>query len=566
MSARKLCGGLVGLALLAGCGTNEPTTASATPSAAGSGNSGGSAAVEPGPLPMVTGPRQSQCAAGESNKPGYRMLRRLSQAEYNRSLASAFGVAESAWQTLEFPGEIRQRGVYDSYSDALSVSETLLSALVEKTPARAQALLSGTPSILVAPCSPGSRDTACAEAMVRHYGYRLFRRPLTDAEVLDYRELFIQGTTTLGLSGDEALSGVLAALMQAPSTLYIEQLGSAEGAAFRLSGYEIASVLAFGLTGSAPSPTLLDSVGSGALGTPAGIAAAARELEQSPAGQAHLSRFFEAWLGYDGVKFVAKDPQVYPVTPELTQAMFDEQRLLVSAVYQSGGGLSELLLSPKTFVNAPLAQHYGWPADGLGAELVERARPTGQGLGVLAQGAFLTRAATSNSSSPTQRGVFILRTLGCLELGQPPPVVPEITPPTEAITTRERYETVHGVAGCSACHARFDPIGFGLENFDGLGRFRTQEVGKPVNASVAGLPDFPGVTFNGAEELARTLAAQPSLHQCFAAQLSSYVFGVSVSDGQCIAPPSSYAATSGISIQSVVDQVATAAHSSLRAP
>lgn len=549
---------------LLGCATDTPGPGASTASA-GSAASGGSTAMAgaPGVAPMVEGPRQSQCAAGESNKPGYRMLRRLSQAEYNRTLKSVFGVTDASWQDLEFPGELRQRGVYDSYSDALNVGDNVLNALVEKTPERAQALLQSTPSVLVPPCTAGSVDAACADAMVRHYGYRLFRRPLQEAEVSDYVGLFTRGLGELALSADDALAGTLAALMQAPATLYIEQLGTADGAQYRLSPFEIASVLAFGLTGSAPSPALLDAAQGGALANADGIAQAAAALEQSAEGQAHVARFFEAWLGYDGVKFVSKDPAVYPVTPELTSAMYEEQRLLVSSVYQSGGGLTDLLTSPSTFVNATLAKHYGWPADGLGTELVARARPAGQGLGFLAQGAFLTRAATSNSSSPTQRGVFVLRSMGCLELGQPPPVVPEITPPTAAVTTRERYETVHGVSGCSACHARFDPIGFGLENFDGLGRFRTQEVGKPINAA-ASMQDFQGSAFNGPEELARKLAEQPQLHQCLAAQLSSYVFGVSTHDGLCLAPPSAYDVATPASLKAVLSQVATAAHLSVR--
>ncbi len=552
--------GVAALGALAACSTQA--SGSGTPMA--SAGSAGQATGPLGPTPMVEGPRQSQCAAGESNKPGYRMLRRLSQAEYNRTLAAVFGVDEAAWQPIEFPGEIRQRGVYDSYSDALAVSDAIQAALVEKTNDRAQALLSAA-SVLVPPCAAGSIDSACAGAMVRHYGYRLFRRPVSESEVTDYASLFTRATGELGLSADAALSGVLAALMQSPYTLYIEQLGAPEGAQFRLGSYEVASVLAYGLTGTAPSPALLDRVGTGALGSAEGIAAVAKELEQSPAGQQHLARFFGAWLSWDAVKFTTKDPAVYQLAPELSQAMADEQRLLVSTTYQAGGGLSELLLAPKSYVNLSLAQHYGWPSDGLTSELVERPRPAGQGLGMLAQGAFLTRAATSNSSSPTQRGVFVLRTLGCLELGQPPPVVPEITPPTTEITTRERYETVHGVAGCSACHGRFDPIGFGLENFDGVGRYRTQEVGKTVNAA-GSILDFEGVAFNGPEELARTLAAEPQLHQCFAGQLASYVYGVSVNDGQCIAPPGAYAATSGISFASVLDQVATAQHLALRAP
>ena len=551
---------LGGVSVLAGCST-QPSETGAPVGSAGSGNPG----PDPvGPTPMVEGPRQSQCAAGESNKPGYRMLRRLSQAEYNRTLASAFGVVESSWQTIEFPGEIRQRGVYDSYSDALSVNEAIQAALVEKTGARADELLADATK-LVPPCAAGSIDATCTGAMVRHYGYRLFRRPLTETEVADYTTLFSRGTGELALSPEQALSGVVAALMHSPYTLYIEQLGVPEGNQFRLGPYEVASVLAYGLTGGAPSPALLDRAATGALGTPEGAAAIARELQQSEAGQAHVARFFSAWLSYDAVKFTAKDPAVYQLTPELSQAMADEQRMLVSAAYAAGAGLSDLLLSPTSFVNSALAAHYGWPADGLTAQLVERPRPAGHGLGILAQGAFLTRAGTSNSSSPTQRGVFVLSTLGCLELGQPPPVVPEIVPPTGDVTTRERYETVHGVDGCSACHGRFDPIGFGLENFDGIGRYRTQEVGKPIDAS-GSIKDFGAVAFNGPEELARVLAAQPQLHQCFAGNIASYVYGVSVADGECIAPPASYSATTGISLSSVVEQVATAAHLALRAP
>ncbi len=525
-------------------------------------SAGGTSAAPPptqAPPAEASGPRTTQCAAGESNKPGYRMLRRLSQAEYNRSLRGAFAL-EPSLPDIEFPGEIRQRGAYDSYADALSINESILTEISDATFERAQSLLAAPATTLIAPCVAGAEDAVCADAMVRHYGLRLFRRPLSELEVADYVGLFASGVGELGLSGSEALAGVLSALMQSPHTLYIEQLGTAEGAAYKLGPYEVASVLAYGLTGTAPPAELIDRVTAGALGTTDGILAVARELVASAAGQEHVSRFFEAWLGYDGTEFVVKDPAVYPLTPALALAMIEEQRLLVDATYKNGGGLAELLLAPQTYVNLALAQHYGWPTDGLtDAAFTERQRPAGQGLGVMAQGAFLTRLATSNSSSPTQRGVFALRTLACLELGAPPPVVPEIVPPDGMITTRERYEVVHGVDGCSGCHGRMDPIGFGLENFDGVGRYRTQEVGKPIDATGT-IPDFGSVAFNGPEELARTLAGRPELHQCFAAQLSSYVFGVSVADGACIPPESAYAATSGVSFQTVIDQVATAAH------
>jgi hypothetical protein len=218
-------------------------------------------------------------------------------------------------------------------------------------------------------------------------------------------------------------------------------------------------------------------------------------------------------------------------------------------------------------VNKALAQHYKWDAAGLtDAQFVERQRPAGQGLGFLAQGAQLTRLGTSNSSSPTQRGVFMLNQLMCKELGQPPPVVPEIVPPSGMITTRERYEKVHGVAACSPCHARIDGVGFGFENFDGAGVYRTQEIGKPIDAS-GKILDLGGITFDGPEDLARKLAAAPEIGQCLAAQLTSYVYGVSVDDALCIAPETAYPTAANpakLGFKTVLEKVVTASHLTTR--
>jgi hypothetical protein len=355
--------------------------------------------------------------------------------------------------------------------------------------------------------------------------------------------------------------------MQSPKTLYIAQLGTAAAKGYKLDPYEIASVLAYGLTGTAPPVSLLDRVATGALNTPTGIATEARALSDSPAGQAHLTRFFQAWLKHDRVPFASKDPAVYNLPAGLTAAMVTESQMLIDDTYKTGGGITELLLSPKTYVNKALAQHYKWDAAGLtDAQFVERQRPAGQGLGFLAQGAQLTRLGTSNSSSPTQRGVFMLNQLMCKELGQPPPVVPEIVPPSGMITTRERYEKVHGVAACSPCHARIDGVGFGFENFDGAGVYRTQEIGKPIDAS-GKILDLGGITFDGPEDLARKLAAAPEIGQCLAAQLTSYVYGVSVDDALCIAPETAYPTAANpakLGFKTVLEKVVTASHLTTR--
>src|SRR6185436_16704116 len=112
---------------------------------------------------------------------------------------------------------------------------------------------------------------------------------------------------------------------------------------------------------------------------------------------------------------------------------------------------------------------YGWSAAGLtDAQFTQQQRPAGQGIGLLAQGSLLTRLGTPNSSSPTQRGLFVLRQLICKDVPAPPADVPVISPPSGTVTTRARYESQHAVGSCGTCHTHTDQIGFGLENFDGI--------------------------------------------------------------------------------------------------
>jgi hypothetical protein len=518
-------------------------------SSTSSGGAGGAGASTGGTGMTVAGtagvgsttPPASTCAAGQTGKPAYQMLRRLSESEYNNTLIDAFGADAKSWQTLQFVGDLRQAGSFATLSSALGVNQPWMAGLVDATFDRAQSLLSGTPSILVAPCTATAMDAACATAMVKTYGYRLFRRPITDAEVADYVDLYNQGITTLMLSPSDALAGTVAALMQSPNALYIRELGTASGGTFKLSGFELASILAYGLTGTAPSKGLLDSAGAGGLDTAAGIASAVQTMIGSPQGQAHMNDFFVQWLAYDGAPYAAKDPMVYTFPNDIATAMVTETKTLVEGAYQKGSSLSDLLTSPTTYVNASLAKFYGWPTTGLtDTTFTAQQRPAGQGIGLLVQGGLLAHLGTPNSSSPTQRGLFVLRQLICKDVPPPPANVPVINPPTGNVTTRQRYETQHAVGSCGACHTHIDDIGFGLENFDGVGVYRTKENGLGIDAS-GYIADLNHTTFTGPEDLARKLAAAPEVAQCLAAQMTAYVLGVSVSDGLCIAPGASYA-------------------------
>jgi hypothetical protein len=147
-----------------------------------------------------------------------------------------------------------------------------------------------------------------------------------------------------------------------------------------------------------------------------------------------------------------------------------------------------------------------------------------------------------------------LNQLVCKTLPPPPATVPDITPPSGMVTTRQRYESVHAVGSCGACHSHMDRIGFGLENFDGVGVYRTTEVGQPID-STGEILDLGDLTFNGPADLAQKLAAAPEVAQCLAAQLTSFVFGVSSDDGLCIAPSAAYPTGGRLGFKDVLAQV-----------
>jgi len=138
-----------------------------------------------------------------------------------------------------------------------------------------------------------------------------------------------------------------------------------------------------------------------------------------------MNDFFVQWLAYDGAPYAAKDPMSYTFPNPVATAMVHETKMLVEGAYQKGGSLADVLTSPTTYVNASLAKFYGWSTAGLtDTTFTAQPRPAGQGIGLLAQGGLLARLGTPNSSSPTQRGLFVLRQLLCKDVPAPPADVP----------------------------------------------------------------------------------------------------------------------------------------------
>ncbi|MFN7135797.1 MAG: DUF1592 domain-containing protein, partial [Myxococcales bacterium] len=315
------------------------------------------------------------------------------------------------------------------------------------------------------PCVPaGADDAACMRAFVEQFGRRALRRTLTSAEIDAFASL-----QTFGVEAGNFYKGVelaIAAMLQHPSFLYLVELGRpVEGKpdTFRLQPFEVAARLSYFLWGTTPDDTLLDAAQHGGLDTAEQVRAHAERMLQDPRAEKRIERFHALWLGYHQL----------PHAPELVDAMQAETNALVRKAVQPGADYFELFKAEETYVTDALAQHYGLskppgPAAWIGYGATKRK-------GILSHGAVLSAFAKKGDTSPTQRGLFIRERLLCQKIPPPPPEVnADDTPESELGPCKEqRYSAHASVGSCKACHAMMDPIGFGLENYDKAGRFRT---------------------------------------------------------------------------------------------
>jgi hypothetical protein len=387
---------------------------------------------------------------------------------------------------------------------------------------------------------------ACATEFVTRYGRRLFRRTLTSAETERYVTMY---NSVSGRSDFKTgIKWVTVGLIQSPHAVYRRETGTAGNGGMRtLTQHELATELAYTYTGSTPSEELLAQADAGTL---ANLPAVAQSLLVTDRGKLAVQRFFEAYLGYTRATTIER-PTVADFAARAPDMVQETRAFIEGVVLQGGGGVRELLTSPSTYPSRALAPFYGADFPVPATDYAAVTRPANRGLGILAQGSFLATHANSMASSPTQRGVFTYLRLLCQEKPEIPDNVPQLGSPEPGVrTTRQRYEEVHAApdTACAGCHALFDPMGFGFEHFDEVGRYRADEDGLPIDASgevlnPSGDPLFP---FASQEELVQGLANQEISYQCFSAYLALYAFGTNQA---CLGPSSAdelFAGTKGI--------------------
>jgi hypothetical protein len=457
--------------------------------------------------------------------PGATPLRRLTRAQYNNTVRDLLGLSGEFGAT--FAGDDDAGGFRSNVVSP--VSEPQVEQYYRTAEDLATRAVAGGLAKL-APCPPPRPEPACADEFVRNFGKRAFRRPLTPEEVDRYQQVYQAGR---GASGDLAsgVTLVIAAMLQSPNFLYLPEIGDSaakEKDGVPLDGYEVASRLSYFLLGSMPDEELFAAADARALRTPEQIGAQARRLLKSPRARDAIVSFFTQWLEVTELGSIDKDAMLFPeFTPALRTAMRDEIGAFADHVLRTGDGrLQTLLTSSLSFPSAPLLPIYGLPArQGMGQVAdVPVELPRAQRSGLLTLAGVMSVYAHPDQTGPVGRGFMVSEKLLCITPPPAPDNVNTMLPKPDAnVTTRERLEQHRVDPACSSCHALMDPYGLTFENYDAIGRYRTTDGRKAVDATATGLPEIGDV--KDALELMAKLAASPVVRSCLTKQWFRYAFG-----------------------------------------
>ena len=385
------------------------------------------------------------------------------------------------------------------------------------------------------PC-PATDGESCARSFIENFGKRAYRRPLAPSEATALLEVFKAGSSNGGFG--HGIELVLQAVLQAPSFLYRLELGQKAGSdagTVKLTPYEIAARLSYGIWSTMPDELLTRAADAGELDTAEQIGAQARRMIADPRARTTMVDFVGRWFGLEHLTEVMKDPAEYP---EFNQELIGSMRAGVNGFVddllgQGDGRFEQLLLAPHALVDARTASLYGVAAPA-GGQLGKVTLPGGRRFGLLTDVGILTAHTFADSSAPIHRGKFVRERLLCTDPPNPPADL-MIEPPTPrpGVSTRERLKEHTDIPACSGCHELMDPIGFAFGNFDGLGRWRDLDQGKPVdNAGRMTFSDVDG-DYKGVGELAAKLASSAKVRECVAGTFLRFASGTESAIDEC---------------------------------
>ncbi len=358
-------------------------------------------------------------------------------------------------------------------------------------------------------CHPenASDELPCATKILSALARRAYRRPVTDADLEPLLSFYRAGREKGNF--EAGIQRALRLILSNPQFLFRferEPAGLAAGSVYRIGNVELASRLSFFLWSSIPDDELLNAD----LRVPAELEKQVRRMLADPRSESLVTSFADQWLFLRNLRAVTPDPRSFPdFDDNLRQSMQRETELFVSSILREDRSVLDFLNADYTFVNERLARHYGIP--GIYGGRFRRVKIDDQTRrGLLGQASVLTVTSYATRTSPVLRGKWILTNI----LGTPPPIPPPNTPPLKEnaesdhpLTVRERMEEHRRNPACAGCHSNMDPLGFALENFDAVGKWRTRgEDGARLDASGV-LPD--GANVDGPASLRNALLSHP---------------------------------------------------------
>jgi hypothetical protein len=433
-------------------------------------------------------------------------LRRLLARQYVSSVRSLFG--DVAALAAKPPADSTLHGFDNVGATELALPATAIEAYEASARDVAQAVIDDAPTLdQIVPCEPtGVADSACYQAFVTKAGRIAWRRPL-DAHETDLLVNLALAAAAEYQSFELGLGYAIMGLLQSPYFIYSVEVGEPDpqNPPFRkLTGYELASRMSFFLLDTTPDAALLDKVDAGALAMPEGVRAVAAEMVAKPQARAALASFFSELYRLRDLSALQKDTDQFPkFTATLPAAMKQEALELINdIIWVRNADARELFTADYAFVNAELAGLYGVAAPPAGFKKTtlpgEHKRS-----GILGSAAFLSRFSHPGITSPTRRGLFVQSSLLCDEI-PPPPVGVDTTFPADdpnvPKTMKQKLQNHMKDPNCNSCHAKMDPIGFALENFDAIGGYRVADKGLPIDptGSIEGLGSFASARDLGA--------------------------------------------------------------------
>mgnify|MGYP002619573871 CR=1 FL=1 len=491
---------------------NGPAADTEGPGSAGSGESAGDDGLPPAP--------EAEHEVGISG------MRRLTADEYDNTLRDIL-FDDTRTSELLLPED--PRNPFDNDFTQQVASQALVEGADLLAADAVARLLADPPRRdMVVGCMPASPgDEACMRQFVETFGRMALRRPLQLEEV----DEFLHGSGARIGALDHALAdgdfytGVdsfLRGILQDPEFLYRIEIGTpvqGDGAVFKLTDYEVAARLSYFLWGSTPDDWLLGRAEQSGLSNPQAVRDVAEHMMQDLRALDRIDRFHALWLGYDRMSF----------SGALATAMRAETKaLLERVVFDERRPWQDVFTLDETFIDETLAEHYGLPApaasDGDWVQYGAGRR------GLLSHGSYLSLGGKFNDTSPVQRGLIVRTRLFCQEIPEPDDVDVD-QEPAGAICKVDRY-AMHAEGGCAGCHELLDPIGFGLENYDAQGRFRTHEADNPdtdvdeSQCEISGQGRLSGVgEFSGPAELGQLVVDSGQLDSCAITQLYRFAMG-----------------------------------------